>query len=418
MIKKYLKKMLDEQTISHIKGTMRLIKKNMYVKHPSIDINSDMVKDFQTISDKKNHIFCGYYDYFPINNDKLLCQMVKKYSKTKKDDSIIGYYDLKENKLIEVTKTSAWCYQQGSRLHWSKIHKNAFFYNDVYNNSYCTYLYDINKGKIVKRIDRALYDISHNEELGASLNFSRLQRLRKGYGYDRLDDDSRKDNAPKKDGLFLVDIKKNESCLILSLNDLAQEVDGKHQYQHYINHICFSPEDDKIMFFHIWNYGAWPGWKTRLCVYDIDKKKLEVLESVDNVSHYDWMNNNEILITGCRLHTKENFYRIYNIKERKYRELKNQDLSIDGHPTVCDMGKYFISDTYPNNDFVQELFYYNFKRDQKKFIAKVFSDPRLSGEFRCDLHPKVEGNIIVVDSTFKKEKRSIIIFKLKDGDVK
>ena len=46
-------------------------------------------------------------------------------------------------------------------------------------------------------------------------------------------------------------------------------------------------------------------------------------------------------------------------------------------------------------------------------IAFLYSDPRFDGEFRCDLHPKLDKatKTICVDSTFKNKKRSVILIK-------
>lgn len=413
-MKEKLKSFLSDELKSYLKGSLYLIKTGTMFHHDRILMNQQLIQNLKVFSLRNRHVFCGYYDYFPIFNQKLLCQSVKKFSKTCKNNSEIGYFDLITGQYVRLTETSAWCWQQGSRLHWSQDGQ-FIIYNDVSNSNYCTHFFDVEKRKILKTIIPALYDMNLSEKIGASLNFSRLQRLRKGYGYDKLPDETILDNAPENDGLFLVDIVNNTSRLVVSLYDLASDVDPNHENQHYLNHICFSPNGAKIMFFHIWTSSSWPGWKTRLCVYRIESDELIFLEETDNVSHYNWINNEELLITGSSLGTKESFYRIYNECTKTYSIVDSEQLHLDGHPTVIKGKKGFISDTYPSKSMIQELFYYDLEQQKRSNLVYLYSDPRLTSEFRCDLHPKVQDKSIVVDTTFQKNKRCVILFQLRDG---
>jgi hypothetical protein len=66
-----------------------------------------------------------------------------------------------------------------------------------------------------------------------------------------LKDHTENEYAPKDDGLFLMDIETGETNLLISLYELAKEVD-QLKYEHYINHISFSPDGASLVFFHIW----------------------------------------------------------------------------------------------------------------------------------------------------------------------
>ena len=62
---------------------------------------------------------------------------------------------------------------------------------------------------------------------------------------------------------------------------------------------------------------------------------------------------------------------------------------------------HFISDTYPQKNDFQTLFFASLKDDHYKECARIYSDPRLFGERRCDLHPRIskDGTLITIDST-------------------
>ncbi len=375
--------------------------------------NTNLVEKINTFSLKGKNVFFGYYDINPLKNHKLLCHVVKKYADTAKDQVEIGYFDTNTQKYTKLTQSEAWCWQQGSRLRWSK-EDHVIIYNDIYQNKYCAKYFDIQTKKVIKTISYPLYDINQDETYGVSINFSRLQRLRPGYGYDKLPDISESDFYPQDDGLFLVDLKRNTSKLTLSLYDLAKDVPNYSSYQHYINHVSFAPNGKKFMFFHLYTQSTTSDWKVRLCVYDISKSQLQVLEEMANASHYDWIDNDHLLVTTFTKNPENHDYRIYSLKENNYIMLDNDHLKLDGHPTYYHHDQ-FISDTYPDDYFFQHLFQFNIKNASYEKILSIFSNPRLMYDQRCDLHPRIVPDGIIIDSTYKGNKRNLVYIQLKEG---
>ena len=414
-LKELVKHLVGERKCLYFKGLIELTLKMKYKMKGYYKCNTDCVNSIVEYGQEGYDTFCGYYDYFPLSKDGqyLLCQRVKCGSNTAHDCTEIGYYMIKSGRFEFLTKSSAWNWQQGSRLHWSNVEENVIFYNDIDNSNYCTKVFDVLERKVKRIISPALYDISKSEKIGASVNFARLQRLRPGYGYSKIEDDTFSMNAPQDDGLLLVDIRTGEKSLAVSLQRLASDVDEQFLHQHYINHVSFSPSDDKIMFFHIWTDDKWPGWMTRLCIYYVSSGRLQILESEKLVSHYCWMDDNTLLITGADKQTKEAFYRVYDVNG-KYTQLDKTVLNNDGHPTYDESRRYIISDTYPNEKSIQKVFLYSFNHSLRTNLLDVFSDPRLAREYRCDLHPKCKDNIIVIDSTYKNCSRNILLLSLND----
>lgn len=416
-IKKIIKKIIGEKSINFIKIQIKVIK-GVFIKiaNKTIKINEKLIKKVEVFELKNKNVFCGYYDLEPIKNEKMLVHVTDKNADTKKDEIEIGYFDINNKQYKKIINTKAWCWQQGSRLKWSNKENNIIYFNDMENDKYCLRKYDLQNEKIIKTIPYPIYDMNKEETFGISINFSRLQRLRPGYGYNSLEDSTVDEKAPKNDGIFTIDMKKNVSKLILSLEELAKDVDEKLIYEHYINHISFSPDGDKIMFFHLWTEKA-SGlqWKNRLCVINIDGTDFKVLENIDLVSHYDWKNNNQLLITGIRIKQKTEFYRYYYIDSLKKEDIKDEFLTRDGHPVQKNNTDIFYSDTYPNTNCIQQLFEYDLNKRKYNILLEIFSNPKLESERRCDLHPKFiqKDNLILVDSTFKGKKRSVILLELK-----
>ena len=414
-IKKKIQKIIGKENIVKFKGYIKYIKVLPFImKNKKISFNMEAINDIKVYELNNKNVFCGYYDLNPIKNEKMLVHVNNRNDITSKNVAEIGYFNIETNEYNKITNTKTWSWQQGSRLRWSEKENNVIFFNDIEDERYCLKKYDIVKNEVIDVISFPIYDMNKEENLGISINFSRLQRLRPGYGYDVLKDDTKEDNAPKTEGVFLVDMKNKTRKLLISLYDLAEMVDEDLKYEHYINHISISPTGEKMMFFHLWTEKEWTGWRTQLCVMDINGENFEVLEKEDVVSHYDWKDDNTILITGIKKADKTNFYREYNIKENTKKELENKNLKRDGHPTYIQNGKAFYSDTYPDNHCMQKVFLYSVEKDEYTKLLQVFSDPRLAYEKRCDLHPKiVNEKTILIDTTYKKYKRSVILMKLK-----
>lgn len=369
-------------------------------------------------SENNKHVFFGYFDIQQLSRDqkKLLVLIVDKKAVPDKDDAIIGYYDLdNDDKFVKLTSTKTWCWQQGARLRWHPVKDNVIFFNDMENGEYVCREYDIIQKTIIKTYTAPLYDIDGQAEFGLSTNFSRLQRLRPGYGYYRIKDQYENIKAPEDDGIFKVDMKNNSKKMLVSLKELSLKDDSNSSYEHYINHISIAPDGKNFIFFHIYNkqFGAIT-WKTILYVMDMEGKEKKILEEVDNVSHYCWKNNEEIIITAITKEKKQ-YYAIYNIVTGEKTVINENVITRDGHPTVFCDSDVMITDTYPDKVSYQELFTYDFIKEEKSTILKAFCEPSLFGEKRCDLHPRVSMNrdIITIDSTFKDQKRSVVLVNYK-----
>src|SRR5690606_17024018 len=119
------------------------------------------------------------------------------------------------------------------------------------------------------------------------------------YGYNHSDDISFvKDKAPSKTGLFLVDLKKNERRLIVSLKELAdQSRDHENSLEsfHYVTHSLFSHDGKYISFFHRWVGDETLKRFTRLMVYDLTTGRLFQAPTGHMVSHYVWNDKREII---------------------------------------------------------------------------------------------------------------------------
>ena len=210
-------------------------------------------------------------------------------------------------------------------------------------------------------------------------------------------------------------LKTKAVRLLYSLKDLAGQVESKPTDFHYINHISVSPDGKRFMFFHLWTKDSLDMWNMRLLVSDINGSNLVELDREDIISHYTWIDSNRLMVT--KVANKEPCYILYDIKLGTKTIIDDINLIYDGHPSFLSSKECFVSDTYPLNDCIQNLFVYNVENKKYLPILQIFSDPRFYIEKRCDLHPRLNnGNDIVnIDSTFSDGCRKIVIIKFKGG---
>lgn len=383
--------------------------------HKKLVLISDKMKVADILQEKDKNIFFGYYDLQQFNycQGKLLLHMVGNKANPAITPVDICVYDMKSSKYDRIASSSAWSWQQGARLRWSSTCNNHILFNNCVGNKYVCEVWDVDNHKHIDTFPIALYDIDAKQEFGLSVNFSRLQRLRPGYGYSTIPDDTINEAIPENDGIFKCDLITKEVKLIISYIDLCKDLMNAEQSQHYINHISIAPDGEHFMFFHVWTSGDKDKWNVRLYVATSDGSELKMLEEDDIISHYTWKDNRTILTTKINREGKGSCYAEYDIIAGDKSIVGGAELALDGHPTFFDDHITFITDTYPQKHNIQELYKYDIVEKKKEVILQVFHDPRLFGEHRCDLHPRLTpDNQYVTFDTVCSGKRQVVVLKM------
>lgn len=335
--------------------------------------------------------FFGYYDVIPFSkDDNLLLAMAAplvNQPPTQNDEIHVGYFDLNNKEFHPIDKTSTWCWQMGCRLQWFPEDENRLIiYNKIVDGAYGSVVQDIKSKKIVIEFKRPVYAIDRAGQWALSLNFSRLHRLRPGYGYLNFQDDTKGDLAPIDDGLWLMDLKTRTSNMLISLEKLARTdpVPTMEGAEHYVNHLAFNPSGTRFMFFHLWTKKdlRW----NRLITMDRQGGELYVLENEGNTSHYTWKSDDELLTTVvypdgviC--------YNFYKDKTRIKQVIGQESMHKDGHPSYAPGRETILTDTYPDKYGEQSLLLYRPTGEYVE-LSKFFSPISFRGEVRCDLHPR------------------------------
>lgn len=356
--------------------------------------------------------FFGYYDKSPwdANNRYMLCMKAKDTSKevAPNEKLEILLIDTENNNKVEkIAESHAWNVQQGCMAQWlGPDYNQNIIYNDFRNNKYCSVILNI-KTKKERVIDFPIYSVSSDGKFAFSLDFSRLHRLRPGYGYSNLEDTTKNEKIPNSTCIWKIDLKENKIIPFLKYNDFYNFEQRSEMVGavHKVNHIMISPNNDKFMVIHRWIKGNKK--YSRLVTCNIKSKKLFNLSDDNMVSHCYWKNNNEIIGFLNKKNDGNGYYLMID-NDTKYSKIKD-DITNDGHPSYSFSGKYILTDSYPNKNRIQTL---RILSDNEIFnIAKVFAPFKYDNDTRCDLHPRWsrDDKNVCFDGCFNGRRRLYII---------
>lgn len=393
---------LKNDTIRHF--VYGIYQRLLYLVSPKFDFEGPIEK--VTPDDGYEYLF-GYYDKCPWSEDKKYILALKVKNASSEADSTkpadIVRIELATKKVEKLATTHSWNVQQGCMAQW--LSNERILYNDFRDNKYCAVILDLNT-KNERVIKMPVYALSSDKTTALSLDFSRLHRLRPGYGYGNIIETTRNEKCPDETCIWKIDILTGEICPLLKYTDFAafEPKDNMVGAEHKVNHLMISPSGKRFMVLHRWFQN---GVKyTRLVTCNMDGSDMYNLSDDDFVSHCCWKNDKEILSYLNKSDGGKGYYLLKD-KTKEYVRCYKQ-LVMDGHPTYSYDGKYVVTDTYPNRRRIQSLYVMNGKRVIR--IAQVFSPFKYGLDTRCDLHPRwsKDGKQICFDASFGG-KRSVCI---------
>lgn len=403
-MKNKIKKLIPDSFLEFAFEVKRKIQRKIDDKK-LVEISDNSNLKLETIGNKKYHTFFGYYDLSPFNiqSEEIIYLRVQR---KELNSAEIILHDLKNDNQNVIAITRAWNWQQGSRLRWFPHSKDKILFNDVVDGIYMTKIINVRNNEC-SEIDLPVYDVDQNGKFAITLDFERLGKMRPGYGYPYLKEVSNKNL--KDEGITLIDlINHNEKKLIVTYKRIAEALNLENPdfQNNYINHLSFSPDGNKFLFF--WLEKKNNIHHASLLVYNIIRDELIPLEIFEKVSHYVWLNSEEILCTVYSANNKCNYFK-YTLSKNK--EIINPNTLIqDGHPSVIS-DNLILTDTYPNNTGFQKLFISDITNDKTVNLLEIYSYYKPNPELRTDLHPRLSINkkMICFDANFKGYRQLFIL---------
>jgi hypothetical protein len=371
------------------------------------------------LTESSKHCFFGYYDVPAFSRDGRyhLCHKVSFWDRLpeKEDVAVIGMVDMESGEFIELGETRAWNFQQGSMLQWHPLDSKKIIYNIRQNGNYHGVIHDIQNGT-KSLLDLPVSNVDPVGRYALSVNFNRMFDFRPGYGYAGITDTYKNVMAPKEDGIFLVDLTTGKAKLILSLYDIREITKSTLSDQNaklLINHITFNTDGSRFVFLARNFPSEANGWKTAVVTANTDGSDPYVLLGYDMASHYWWRDRDHLMIyaNGNLCH------QLYILKD-KSKEFEVPDAEFflrDGHCSYSPDQNWLLYDSYPDKEGYRHLYLYHIQQHKGVALGSYYSYPHITGDFRCDLHPRWNhaGDRISFDS-IHEGKRDIYYIDLDD----
>ncbi|MDC3175238.1 hypothetical protein OA845_01825 [Candidatus Pelagibacter sp.] len=387
----------------------------------------------------------GFHDVKPFNKNNNHITYVHRYSLQnigfkKEINSIdICLWNYIENKINPVDSTDAWSWEQGSRTQW--LSDNELIYNVKIQDSIKSKIYNIKKNSFYL-MENSFYSFNkYNQFL--EINYLRLWQLWKSYGY-KTEKDKILDKKPKDDGVYIWDLDNNRR-LYLSIYEAVKICKLDNVDKHFfLCHPTFNPSGDKFVcilrFFNDSN-----NLISYLILCDVKNQSNKVIIQ-EKVSHFEWINDEDIIVWSRKINTKisnlrsskffekflfENLKKLLNIfpvsfkskiltnsyyqinTNNAYKSFKVEGiLNEDGHPQLSPNKRFIIYDTYSNTKNFQKLLLYDLLTKKNYEIGEFYLAQYLTNSnLKYDLHPRWDnsGYLISIDSSHENSRQTYVI---------
>ena len=378
--------------------------------------NSEFLVPYKQLTDGDPHWF-AYYDKLETDpSGRYVLSMRSDFESrtpTEADRIEIGMVDTRDNnRWISLGKSDSWGWQQGCQLQFVPQSKTEIVWNDRENGRFAARIMDI-ETREMRTLPMPVYALSPDGKWAVTVDYSRVNDMRAGYGYKGIPDKFAAEKAPAASGIWRVDLKTGESRLIVSLDDAAAIPNPNDpdfaQAKHWFNHLLVSPDGKRFIFLHRWKYDKPEknerykkvgGFGTRMFTANADGSDMRVIDPYNYTSHFIWDCDGKRVLAWTKIPPHGfGFFLIDDTPEAKVEQIGRGVMPVNGHCTYINRD-WILNDTYPDKTRRQNVYLYNVKTGERRDLAKLYMPKGMWGEYRCDTHPRStpDGKRVVVDS--------------------
>ena len=359
----------------------------------------------------------GYYDKWQFDpSGRYVLGMETSFENRppEPDDVIkIGVIDLENgDEWTELGESRAWGWQQGCMLQFIPGSDSKVIWNDREGDSFVSHIVDIHT-KEKRTLPFPIYTLSPDGKTAMSLDFDRVNNLRRGYGYAGIADPNEDDIAPDDAGIYNCNLETGEKKLIISLADMMDMplpesddpafTEDYFDLPHWFNHLLFNTDGTRFIFLHRWKSsgkGDVGGFGTLMYTATADGEDLRLVDPSGYTSHFIWRDPSHIMAWS---HHKSHGHAFYLFEDQPYDEPEGVGIGVmtrNGHNTYLPGNEYILNDTYPDKENRQQHVYlYHMASGKRIPLGDFYLDPKYKGEWRVDTHPRFspDGKKVVID---------------------
>jgi hypothetical protein len=334
------------------------------------------------------HYYYGYYDNpaFDPGDERHLCNRVSFWDRLPLKDDVceLGIFDIKTGAWKKLAETSAFNFQQGCMLQWNPRNPAAgIIYNIREGDEYRAVIHNIETGKI-STMPKAVANVSRDGKWGLSINMNRVYDFRPGYGYSGVKDPWYDIPQPKDDGIWVINMETGEEKFILSYEEMGGLFSINPSEKLVINHITFSPDNNRLLFL-LRNFpGEKKQWATGMGTIDREGKNFHLMNPMSMASHYYWRDERHLLV-WARVSGVDGMH-LFTDMSGESIHLAPGFFTKDIHCIYSPDKKYILGDGYPDNEDFRPIYLYNTETGKGGMILRARSNPAAIWDIRSDLH--------------------------------
>ena len=282
----------------------------------------------------------------------------------------IGVIDLVDgDSWTELGESRAWGWQQGCMLQFIPGSESKVIWNDREEDRFVSHMVDIHT-KEKRTFPFPIYTLSPDGKTAMSLDFDRVNNLRRGYGYAGIPDPNADDIAPEGAGIYKCDLETGEKKLVISLADMMDMplpesddpafTEDYFQLHHWFNHLLFNTDGSRFIFLHRWKSsgnGEVGGFGTLMYTATPDGEDLRLVDPSGYTSHFIWRDPTHIMAWSYH---DSHGHAFYVFEDQPYDEPEGMGIGVmtrNGHNTYLPGSEYILNDTYPDKENRQQHVY-------------------------------------------------------------
>lgn len=383
------------------------------------------------ITQAPGHHWFGYYDKWqvdPTGRYALGMQVDFEGRSPEAEDTLtIGMIDLEDgDRWVPLGTSCAWGWQQGCMLQFVPGSPDQVIWNDRLDGQYVSHLVNIHTGAR-DTLPFPVYTLSPDGQHALSVDFERINDLRRGYGYAGIPDPNSEEIAPDDAGIYLCHLQTGEKNLIISLADMmglplpfedqAGWMEDYHTQKHWFNHLLFDPTGQRFIFLHRWKAEKGKdvgGFGTLMYTAGLDGKDLRLIDPSGYTSHFIWRDDRHILAWTRQASHGDAFY-VFEDQEGKVPEVIGPEvMTRNGHCTYLPGNEWILNDTYPDENRLQHVYLYHIPTGERVPVGDFYLDPQYKGEGRVDTHPRFspDGQKVIIDCPVGETGRQLILLDI------
>ena len=369
----------------------------------------------RTITKGPKHHWFGYYDkleFDPTDHYVLGMQVDFEHRQpTPAEEITIGMVDLQDgDRWIDLGRSKAWCWQQGCMLQWIPGSQSEVIWNDRDGDQFVSRILDVKNQKL-RTVPSPIYCLTRDGKHGLSVNFSRLNDVRPGYGYVGPADPNASDLRSANTGVERIDLATGDKQMLFSVADIASRGPAlvtMKDAKHYFIHLLANPVADRFIFLHRWIGPQGSG--TRMFTADLDGKDIRLIDANGFTSHFIWRDANHILAFSRQKSHDTRFYVFEDADHGTIEPVGPNKMTGDGHATYLPNTDWILCDTYPQgSERMQNPYLYHVPTNRRISLGLFHSPPAYTEAWRCDNHPRAsrDGKLVVIDAPEARSGRQL-----------